>query len=561
MTLRNRMGAVAALAVALAVVAVAIAVYIAVRSELRGQIDSALADRAQPFVMQSRPGPGPGPGADRGGANARIGLPGGGFGAGFGRADRFRGGSGGRGERVRDRAGSAGRFVSRRGSGRPGSGGPGAGSGGPGAGSGGPGARSGAAPPGSGGSDPGGGQGAAAAASTAPFGGASGHVQFISPTGAVSEPPDESSSYFAPTAAAKAIAASGQGRLYADMQVRGTHLRVLTVGRGASGAVQVARPLTEVDHVLSNLLLVLALVGAGGIVLAAILGGVVARTALAPVARFTKRTEKITVNPDLSQRLEVQGNDELARLARSFNTTLEALARSVESQRHLIADAGHELRTPIASLRANIQVLEDADRLPKHELESLRADIVEELDELTALVADIVELARGAKPGQSLDDVRLDALVQSQIDRSRRRASDLTFEAQLEPTVVSGDPERINRAVSNLLDNARKWSPPGGVIEVSLSNGVLAIRDHGPGFEAQDLPHIFDRFYRAGNARRMPGSGLGLAIVRQAAESHGGSVKAENADGGGALLTLSFGSSAGVVEAEEGSAVRTAGYS
>jgi two-component system sensor histidine kinase MprB len=379
-------------------------------------------------------------------------------------------------------------------------------------------------------------------------------VQFISSGGAVTAPPDEQASYFAPAAAAKAIAASGQGRLYADMQVRGTHLRVLTVGRGSGGAIQVARPLTEVDHVLSNLLLVLALVGAGGIVLAAILGGVVARTALAPVARFTRRTEKISGNPDLSQRLEVQGKDELARLARSFNTTLEALARSAESQRHLIADAGHELRTPIASLRANIQILEEAERLPRHELESLRADIVEELDELTALVADIVELARGTKPGQSLDDVRLDELVQSQIERSRRRASDLTFEAQLEPTVVTGDPERINRAVSNLLENARKWSPPGGVVEVRLNGGALVVRDHGPGFEPQDLAHVFDRFYRADNARRMPGSGLGLAIVRQAAEAHGGSVSAENADDGGALLSVSFGPSAAPVEAVAGDA-------
>jgi two-component system sensor histidine kinase MprB len=220
----------------------------------------------------------------------------------------------------------------------------------------------------------------------------------------------------------------------------------------------------------------------------------------------------------------------------------------VESQRHLIADAGHELRTPIASLRANIQVLEEADRLPRSELESLRADIVEELDELTALVADIVELARGTKVTQSVDDVRLDELVRSQVERSRRRASDLIFEVQLEPTVVSGDPERINRAVSNLLDNARKWSPPGGTIEISVHDGTLAVRDHGPGFDPKDLPHVFDRFYRAGGARRMPGSGLGLAIVRQAAESHRGSVRAENAPGGGALVTVGFGPSAGTVE-------------
>ena len=315
----------------------------------------------------------------------------------------------------------------------------------------------------------------------------------------------------------------------------GVHLRVLTVGLGRQGAAQIARPLTEVDDALGQLLLVLLAVGGGGILVAAVLGGVVARAALAPVSRFTSRTEALTANPDLSQRLEIEGQDELARLARSFNATLDALERSAEAQRQLVADASHELRTPIASLRANIQVLQDADLLPEADRESLRADIIAELDELTALVGDVVELARGAKPSDVVDDVRIDQIVRALVERAERRAGDgVVFRSHLQATVVSGEPERISRAVSNLLGNAYKWSPPGGVIEIDLADGVLAIRDHGPGFDEADLPHVFDRFYRADSARGMPGSGLGLAIVRQAAEAHGGWVTAANAAGGGA---------------------------
>jgi two-component system, OmpR family, sensor histidine kinase MprB len=318
-------------------------------------------------------------------------------------------------------------------------------------------------------------------------------------------------------------------------------VRILTAGLGSRGAVQVARSLEEVDSVLDDQLLLLILVGAGGIVLAAVMSIVVARTALAPVTRFTRRTESLTTDPDPSQRLEVSGRDEIARLAQSFNTTLDALERSVEAQRNLVADASHELRTPISTLRANIQLLREADRLSPAEQRQLRDDIIGELDELTALVSDVVELARGPKPTGEPDDVRLDAIVGDVVERTRRRASDLDFEVRLNPTLIEGEPERVGRAVTNLLDNARKWSPPGGTVEVALSEGVLSVRDHGPGFDEEDLPHVFDRFYRAQRARGQPGSGLGLAIVRQAAEAHGGWVRAANAPGGGALLRVSFG--------------------
>jgi two-component system sensor histidine kinase MprB len=338
----------------------------------------------------------------------------------------------------------------------------------------------------------------------------------------------------------RAIAAKGSGASLTDRRVKATSLRVLTLGTGAAGAVLVARPLGEVEHELSRLLLILVAIGVGGIVLAALLGTLVARAALAPIARFTQRTETLTGSLDLSQRLDVKGRDELARLAESFNATLDALERSVAAQRHLIADASHELRTPISSLRANIQILGEADRLAPQDLAGLRRDIVDELDELTALVGDVVELARGAAPQDQADDVRLDELVAAAVERARRR-SEVRFELNLEPTTISGPGDRIGRAVSNLVDNARKWSPEGSTVEVVLKDGVLSVHDHGPGFKEEDLPFVFDRFYRAQEARKLSGSGLGLAIVRQAAESCGGFVEASNAPGGGALLRVGFG--------------------
>jgi two-component system sensor histidine kinase MprB len=283
---------------------------------------------------------------------------------------------------------------------------------------------------------------------------------------------------------------------------------------------------------------------AGGIALGVAMGGGVARAALAPIRRFTSGTESIARSRDVSRRMDVEGDDELARLARSFNATLDELEQSVEAQRHLVADAGHELRTPIASLRANIQMLEDIDRLPEAERVGLRNDIVLELDELTALVADVTELARGTKPSEAdVDDVRLDMVVSQLVERAKRRpGNQVSFDLEVEPTLLRGQQERIARAVSNLIDNARKWSPPGGLIEIGLRGGELSVRDHGPGFEEADLPHVFDRFFRSARARSMPGSGLGLAIVRQSAEAGGGWAVAENAPGGGAVVRAKFGS-------------------
>jgi two-component system sensor histidine kinase MprB len=385
-----------------------------------------------------------------------------------------------------------------------------------------------------------------------PFGGPEGYTQLVLPNGSVLRPRDATEALPAGERA-REIARSGEGEELSDVTVDGVHLRVLTAALpGSRGALQLARPLDEVDRQLDRIVLVLLVVGASGVALAAGLGAIVARTALAPVARFTRRTEELAAAPDPSERIEVVGGDELARLARSFNTTLDALERSVEAQRGLVADASHELRTPIASLRANIQTLEEAERLPPGEREALRADIVGELDELTALVADIVELARGSKPGEAVDDVRLDEIATAVVERARARAGDRAlFTVEVEPTLVHGEPERIQRAISNLMDNAVKWSPPGGEVELTLADGTLSVRDHGPGFTEADLPHVFERFYRARDARGMPGSGLGLAIVRQAAEAHGGAAEAANAPGGGALMRVSFGPAASVAPAEQ----------
>lgn len=375
------------------------------------------------------------------------------------------------------------------------------------------------------------------------FGGAAGVLTIVHPDGSSLIIGGTSSNAIPVTPAFKALAKRGTGSSFTDMTVNGNSIRVLATGIGTGGALLAALPLKDVNTALSDQLLLLVLIAAGGIAVAALLGLLVARTALAPIARFTRQTEAIAAAPDRldSERLDVHGGDELARLAQTFNRTLDVLERSVQAQRNLVADASHELRTPIATIRANFQLMADEQQLPPEERAALRRDVIEELDELTALVSDVVELARGSKPSSDPNDVRLDQIVQGAVSRSRRRAPELTIEAQLAPTLVRGEGDRIARAVGNLLDNAVKWSPPAAVIEVTLHDGELTVRDHGPGFAQEDLPFVFDRFHRARAARAKPGSGLGLAIVRQAADAHDGFVTAGNAPGGGALMRIGFG--------------------
>ena len=348
------------------------------------------------------------------------------------------------------------------------------------------------------------------------------------------------------------IATRARGSFYFTATVRGFHVEILVIGDPPDHkAIEVALPLTGVDSVLHKLLITFLILVGVGIVLAGAVGLIIARAAVAPILRFSAETERATSSLDQPQRLEETGAPELRRLAASFNQTLDALERSVQAQRHLIADASHELRTPMAALRSNIQVFLDSERLPHRERLELQDAIVAELDDLTQLVSDVLELARGSTSGQHTEPVELDGAVRDAVDRFRRRAPNTTFELDVEPTVISNSPERVSRAVNNIIDNARKWSPEGGVIEVSVKDGVLTVRDHGPGFAASDLEHVFDRFYRSDHARRMPGSGLGLAIVKQAAEAHGGSAVATNAPDGGAILRVWFGP-AGNAEAAGG---------
>jgi len=349
-------------------------------------------------------------------------------------------------------------------------------------------------------------------------------------------------------ARARKLASSGARSYFSETHIGSDHLRVLTAALPSgtpARAIQIARSLNEVDHTLSNLRLILMLVALGGIAVAAMLGQLVSRAAIAPVRRLTEAAEHVAETQDLARRIPSRGGGELSRLAVSFNAMLDALEgsmrsldASVQAQRQLVADASHELRTPITSLRANIEVLQQSPGLPERERERLLSDVVEQLEDLTTLINDVIELARGEEPSPVREDVRFDLLVAEAIERARLHAPRARIEEDLRETLLVGDPARLDRAVKNLLDNALKFGPSDAAIEVALSDGELTVRDRGPGIAASDMPHIFDRFYRGPSARALPGSGLGLAIVRLLAEAHGGSVSAETAPGGGTLMRL-----------------------
>ncbi|MGZ4336324.1 MAG: HAMP domain-containing sensor histidine kinase [Gaiellaceae bacterium] len=378
------------------------------------------------------------------------------------------------------------------------------------------------------------------------LGGATVLPQGVDAEGKVYLPPDPAPGFDStPRASVKlpvsdeviAVARGERGRFFSDAHVRGTHFRVLTMPvRG--GALRVARSLTEVDNSLGHIKNLLILIAGGGIAIAAALGLAVSRAALAPVRRLTTATENVTKTGDLSDRIEVGGRDELSRLAGSFNAMLGTLEESSRAQRQLVADASHELRTPLTSLRTNIEVLASERQLPAGERERLLTDVVDQLSEMTTLISGLIDLARGEQQSSEPEDVRLDLVAADAVERARRDRPAVTFTTNLQESMVQGIPATIERAVANLLDNAAKWSPPNADVEVAVRDGEISVRDHGPGIDEEDLPHIFDRFYRSRSARGRPGSGLGLAIVRQVAVAHGGEVVAERAEGGGTRMTL-----------------------
>jgi two-component system, OmpR family, sensor histidine kinase MprB len=340
-----------------------------------------------------------------------------------------------------------------------------------------------------------------------------------------------------PDARARQLAKAGEGSYFEDVDIHGVHARVFTRAIGPDTVIQAVQSVEDEDRAINRLALILGGLGLGGVGLAGGLGLVVTRTATRPVRELSETAEHVARTRDLSRRIEARGGDELSRLAGSFNTMLQALDRSMRSQRQLVSDASHELRTPLTSVRTNLEVLARANgSLPEDERARMLGDVNLQLDELSGLVGDLVDLARDGAPDEPLEEVRLDLLVDEAVERARRLHPAREIEMDLQETLVRGSPGRLDRAVSNLLDNAEKWCPPDRPIEVAVSQGEIVVRDHGPGFSGEDLPRVFDRFYRARSARGLPGSGLGLAIVRQVAEAHGGTVSAANADGGGAQL-------------------------
>jgi two-component system, OmpR family, sensor histidine kinase MprB len=339
------------------------------------------------------------------------------------------------------------------------------------------------------------------------------------------------------TAGMLAVARGARDTYYTDILVQDTRLREVVLALPGSAAVTV-QPLGPTRHALRRIRLWLLLVGGFGIAAAAALAAFVATAALRPVRRLTAAAETVAATGNLAERVEVEGRDELGRLAARFNAMLAALEESVGRQRRLVADASHELRTPLTAARTNVDLVREG-KLPAEEVRHALDEASVELDSLTSLVADLVELARGEERKLRIEDVQLDDLVSGAVERAKARAPEATFVTSLSPVQVRIDPVLVERAIGNLLDNAVKYSPPGAPIEVSVRDGEVVVADHGPGIADEDLPRIFDRFYRAAAARAKPGAGLGLAIVREAAEAHGGKATAESTSGG-ALFRLSL---------------------
>ena len=340
------------------------------------------------------------------------------------------------------------------------------------------------------------------------------------------------------TAAERRVASGSIDTYYGDQHINGVHARVYAEGVPGGGAIVVAASLQATDRALSRIRFWIFLIGGIGIATAAGVAALVAAAALRPIRRLTAAAESVAATGSLAERVEVSGDDELGRLATRFNEMLEALERSVGAQRRLVADASHELRTPLTAVRTNLDLLREG-KLPADEAQHALEESSVELDGLTTLVADLVELARGEERKLRVEDVHLDDLVATVVERAKARAPQMTFLTSLAPAQVSADPVLLERAISNLIDNAVKWSPAGGPVEITVRGGEVVVADHGPGIAEEDLPRIFDRFYRAATARSKPGAGLGLAIVREAATAHGGTATVENsATGARFRLTL-----------------------
>ncbi|MFE3327470.1 sensor histidine kinase [Streptomyces sp. NPDC059176] len=351
------------------------------------------------------------------------------------------------------------------------------------------------------------------------------------------------------SAPVRQVAAGDRPPYFSNTTVAGRPARMLTTPFGKDAALQVALRADTVERGVRQAAWLLSLVGTSGIILAWALGYAVSRTGLAPVARLTATAERIAATRDPRHRIELPPGppgreDEVTRLAATFNTMLGELEQSVTAQRRLVADASHELRTPLTALRTNAELLARADRLTGAQRDRASGALARQLREVTGLVNDLIELARDEEPHPLLETVRLEQLTEHAVNTARAHwpETDFTFwtDGATVDLTLPGVPARLSRLLTNLLDNAAKFSPPGAPVEIALTTTDLTVRDHGPGISPEDLPYVFDRFYRAESARALPGSGLGLAMARQIARAHGAELTAEHAPGGGALFRLTF---------------------
>jgi two-component system sensor histidine kinase MprB len=371
------------------------------------------------------------------------------------------------------------------------------------------------------------------------FGANESYTQVITSRGATWAPPGDFG-LLAATATDIGVAAGHHGAYYSDRQVNGVSAMVFTTPLAPGYAVQLAAPNGATDVQVASVGATLSVISAIGVMLATVVGWAVARAGLAPVGRLASVAEQVTLTGDAGRRVQVGRRDELGRLAASFNSMLSALQRSLGAQRQLISDASHELRTPLASLRVNVELLADDPGMSEGERKEVLGRVVDQVAELSRLVASVTDLARGEPLHVTREEVRLDELTASALDAARRDWPGTAFHADLAGCVVDGNADRLRVAIMNLLDNAAKFGPPDGTVEVRLAAGDLTVRDHGPGIDSDDLPHVFDRFYRSLSARAVPGSGLGLAVAREIARGHGGTIAAEQASGGGTLMRLAL---------------------
>ena len=335
------------------------------------------------------------------------------------------------------------------------------------------------------------------------------------------------------TSEVKNVAAGKATEFYATAVVGDARFQIY-VKPIQGGAVEVVQQLAPIDAALAQTRLLLIAFAAGAILLAAGLGTLIGRAALAPVKRLTATVEEVTKTRDLSRRVAAQGRDELSRLGTSFDAMLGQLETSLRSQRQLVADASHELRTPLTSLRTNLELLERGQPTDPVERQQLLGDLVSQIERLTTLVGDLIEVARDEETPMPFEELQLDEVVHEVVDDVSFRYPKVHFNVTSAPSSIKGVKVRVARAITNLLDNAAKYSPPGATVDVAVANGEISVRDHGPGVAAEDATRVFDRFWRSNDARHLPGSGLGLSIVKDVAESHGGSVTLERPiDGGG----------------------------